>query len=162
MFLLVPWVAKKGLKACNFIKKRLQRRCFPVNIARFLRTPFLKNICERLLLLCRFHKRIFQGKIYVNFEKTQFLWSNSSFLTTWETRSLSRLYIFFFEYYIFRGKHLCQSLFLNEFACWNSASFLKKTPAEVFTCEIFTFLRTRISSNVIKKETLAKVFSYEF
>ena len=24
--------------------------CFPVNIARFLRTPILKNICERLLL----------------------------------------------------------------------------------------------------------------
>ena len=34
--------------ACNFIKKRLRRRCFPVNIANFLRTPILKNICERL------------------------------------------------------------------------------------------------------------------
>ena len=39
-----------GLQACNFIKKRLQQRCFPVNIAKFLRTPILKNICERLLL----------------------------------------------------------------------------------------------------------------
>ena len=39
-----------GLKACNFIKKRLQHRCFPVNIAKFLRTFILKNICERLLL----------------------------------------------------------------------------------------------------------------
>ena len=75
---------------------------------------------------------------------------------------ISRLYIFFFEYYIFRGKYLFQSLFLNEFACWSSASFLKKIPVEVFPCEIFTFLRTRISSNVIKKETLAQVFSYEF
>ena len=35
---------------CNFIKKRLQHRCFPVNIAKFLRTFILKNICERLLL----------------------------------------------------------------------------------------------------------------
>ena len=33
-----------GLKAINFIKKRLQHRCFPVNIAEFLRTPILKNI----------------------------------------------------------------------------------------------------------------------
>ena len=37
-----------GLKACNFIKKRLQHRCFPVKFAKFLRTPTLKNICERL------------------------------------------------------------------------------------------------------------------
>ena len=34
----------------NFIKKRLQHMCFPVNIAKFLRTPILKNICKRLLL----------------------------------------------------------------------------------------------------------------
>ena len=29
---------------------RLQHRRFPVNIARFVRTPILKNFCERLLL----------------------------------------------------------------------------------------------------------------
>ena len=34
----------------NFIKKRLQHRCFAVNIGKFLRTPILKNICIRLLL----------------------------------------------------------------------------------------------------------------
>ena len=39
-----------GLEACNVIKKRLQLWCFPLNIAKFLRTPILKNICERLLL----------------------------------------------------------------------------------------------------------------
>ena len=38
------------LKACNFIKNRLQQRCFPVNIAKFLRASILKNACERLLL----------------------------------------------------------------------------------------------------------------
>ena len=32
------------------LKKKLQHRCFPVNIAIFLRTSFLNNICERLLL----------------------------------------------------------------------------------------------------------------
>ena len=40
----------KNLKACSFIKKRLQNKCFPVNIANFLKTPILKIICERLLL----------------------------------------------------------------------------------------------------------------
>ena len=39
------------LKANIFVKKRLQHRCFPRNIARFLITDFLKSICERLLLV---------------------------------------------------------------------------------------------------------------
>ena len=29
------------LKACNFIKKRLQYRCLPVNIAKLLKTAFV-------------------------------------------------------------------------------------------------------------------------
>ena len=33
------------LQACSFIKNRLQHRCFPLNIAKFLRTPISKNIC---------------------------------------------------------------------------------------------------------------------
>ena len=38
------------LQAGNFIKKRLQHRCFLVNIAKILRASILKNICERFLL----------------------------------------------------------------------------------------------------------------
>ena len=34
----------------NFVNKRHQHRCFPANIANFLRTPILKIICERFLL----------------------------------------------------------------------------------------------------------------
>ena len=34
-----------GLKASNYIKKSLQRRCFPVIILKFLRTAFLYNTC---------------------------------------------------------------------------------------------------------------------
>ena len=37
---------------CNFIKKRPQHRCFPLNIAKFLRLPILKNICGRLFVYC--------------------------------------------------------------------------------------------------------------
>ena len=39
-----------GLKVCNFIKKRFQQRCFSMKIAKLLKTPILKKICERLLL----------------------------------------------------------------------------------------------------------------
>ena len=37
------------LQACNFIKKRLQHSCFPVNIAKFLKIPFTEHF--RTLLL---------------------------------------------------------------------------------------------------------------
>ena len=37
-----------------FIKESLQHSCFSVKVAKFLRTPILKNICERLLLLIYF------------------------------------------------------------------------------------------------------------
>ena len=54
-------------QVCNFIKKRLQHRRFPVNIAKFLRRPNLKNICERLLLQSSFviklHDVCFSSKI---------------------------------------------------------------------------------------------------
>ena len=45
------WSLFADLQVCNFIKKRLQSWCFPVNTAKFLRTHILKNICERLLLI---------------------------------------------------------------------------------------------------------------
>ena len=40
-----------GLRPATLLKKRLWHRCFPVNFAKLLRTPILKNICERLLLV---------------------------------------------------------------------------------------------------------------
>ena len=39
-----------GFKTCNFLKKRLRIRCFPVNIAKFLRTLILMKIFQQLLL----------------------------------------------------------------------------------------------------------------
>ena len=40
----------KGLRPATLLKKRLCHRCFPVNFAKFLRTPFLQNTSGRLLL----------------------------------------------------------------------------------------------------------------
>ena len=34
----------KGLKACNFIKKRPQHRCFPAKFVKRLRTPFTEHL----------------------------------------------------------------------------------------------------------------------
>ena len=46
------------LQPCNIAKKILQHRCFPVGIAKFLRTPILKNICKRLFLIVNCSKII--------------------------------------------------------------------------------------------------------
>ena len=39
-----------SLGPATLFKKRLWHRCFPVNLAKFLRTPFLQNTYGRLLL----------------------------------------------------------------------------------------------------------------
>ena len=44
-----------GLKAYNFIKKRLQRRCFPVNIAKSLGTTFFYR--KKKFCFCFTHSR---------------------------------------------------------------------------------------------------------
>ena len=40
-----------GLRPATLLKKSLWHRCFPVNFAKFLRTPFLQNTSGRLLLV---------------------------------------------------------------------------------------------------------------
>ena len=40
----------EGLRPASLLKKRLWHRCFPVNVAKFLRTPFLQNTSGRLHL----------------------------------------------------------------------------------------------------------------
>ena len=44
------WNKVAGRKTSKFIKKRIQHRCFPVNIAKFLLTPVFKDICVWLVL----------------------------------------------------------------------------------------------------------------
>ena len=40
---------RSGVTFCNFMKKYLQHRCFPVTFCETLRTSILQNICKRLL-----------------------------------------------------------------------------------------------------------------
>ena len=74
----------KGLQACNFIKKRLQHRCFSVNIAKFLRASILKNIATSLTIVNlrqvthKFEPVQYQGLGYV---QTKLWSSDSKFIT---------------------------------------------------------------------------------
>ena len=69
------------LMTCNFIKKRPQNRCFSVKFAKFLRTPILKNISKRLLLVflscfCYFETFYFQVFFQQNLN-----WNSEWFVT---------------------------------------------------------------------------------
>ena len=49
-------------QTCNFIKKRLYHRCFPVNFVKFLRTHSFINHLWWLLLLPHDSKEVFFGQ----------------------------------------------------------------------------------------------------
>ena len=46
----IDWPFQATFRTATFFKKRHKYSCYSVNNAKFLRTPILKNICERLLL----------------------------------------------------------------------------------------------------------------
>ena len=58
-----PFNKVVGLQDFNILKKRLQHRIFPVNIAELLRTCILSNICERLLLNLQYDFCIYSGML---------------------------------------------------------------------------------------------------
>ena len=76
-----------GFQVCNFMKMRFQHRRFSVNIAKFLKTPILEKICERLFWLMS--SQFFYP----------FIWRRCSY------KCFST------------GKHLCQSIICDKCNC---------------------------------------------
>ena len=77
-----------GLQACNFIKTRLHHKCFPVNIAKVLRTPIQKIFCELLPLL--FHRLGFTliNDCYGKGSQYHFLIASLQFLQCFEASTI--------------------------------------------------------------------------
>ena len=65
-----------GLKACNSIKKRLQHSCFPVKLAKFLKTPFFTEEFQWLLLTFNscLHRSSGQKQVWLSAINTRFSW----------------------------------------------------------------------------------------
>ena len=108
-----------GLQACKFIKKRLQRRCFPVINAKILRTAIWKistaaseNLSGAAILILR---RYFGCSILSVFYETGVIKTSAKFL----------------------GKQIYRSLFSMKFLAW---LFLKlKTASWIFTAQKMKF-----------------------
>ena len=56
-----------GLRSVTLLKKRLWQKCFPVNFAKFLRTPILTEHFRWLLLILAINRNIFSLYSHINF-----------------------------------------------------------------------------------------------
>ena len=63
-----------GLQLFNFIKKRLQHRCFLVNIAKFLRTPIEEHLQTAASVLLIIKLVVSIGYIYLLYQKDNVAW----------------------------------------------------------------------------------------
>ena len=60
-------IVMDSLYACNFIKKWLQYRCFPVKFAKVSRTTILQNICEQMFFWPCEH--LWPNKVLAQYER---------------------------------------------------------------------------------------------
>ena len=61
----------------------------------------------------------------------------------------------------FTGKHLCWSLFFTKLQAFRPATLLKKTPTQVFSCEIWEILKnTYFEKHLNKSERLLLCMDY--
>ena len=105
------------------VKKRLWHKCFPVNLAMFPRTPFLKNTSGRLLLLLAFEKQppeVIYEKVFLKilqnlqkkhlwfakFSRTPFLQSTSATATLLKSGTANSVQKILNEYFLSRNINL--------------------------------------------------------
>ena len=100
----------------SLLKKRLWHRCFPINFAKFLRIPFLRNTSgRRLLYRAHEHDKAFQC---IDEQNT----TDRNGRNRHRRYSVKKVFLKFFQYS--RKTPLIKRLFS-----------LKKAPTQVFCCE---------------------------
>ena len=125
-----------GLKACNFIKKRLQHRCFLVNIAKFLRIHYWQNTSRRLLLKTTTITSITQIKPC--FVGKCLTWNILP--VTALSENGYRWYFFLFLFLcIYHCTYLSMNLIIGWPFCWSTSSaFIFNESFDQLSSEIFT------------------------
>ena len=132
-----------GLRPATLFKKRFWHKCFPVNFAKFLRTPFLTEHLRWLLLTWEWaftkildqqvsldfpniSRELLQGEVYIfNIKKTlifEIFRNSMKIFRGWiqlpeaVSRRCSVKKNFLKYFAKFTGIHLCHSLFFNKVA----------------------------------------------
>ena len=94
------------LQACKFIEKRLEHRCFPLLVRKFLRTPILKNISEWLLLIILLIQQFVFGCLFTIMKKNNDLSVKKIFI---EIRLCNRMT------YVFKGHVKIVKIYMVKF-----------------------------------------------
>ena len=97
-----------GLKSVTLLKKRLWHRCFPVNFAKFVRTPFFIEHLRWLLLKIADNKNVEESDEMLTFSGRAFFTCVDNFLTR---HSLIFLRIAKLNMVIFITLLLCEIIF---------------------------------------------------
>ena len=73
--------------------KEIPIQVFPVDIAKFLRLPILKNICERLLLNCFIDSLLHRpkGSRFILYDSVRFHGPSHRFSLSWASLVLNRV-----------------------------------------------------------------------
>ena len=107
-------------EACKFIKKRLQHWCFTLHVRKFLKTPILRNISERLLLIVLYFSNLFVfGCLFTIIKKSNDLSVKKMFI---EIRLYNRMT------YVFKGHVKIVKIYMVKF----NVSILKMLKIKVF------------------------------
>ena len=107
-----------------YLKRRLQHRCFLVNLAKFLRIPNQQNDCILSLQSFVYH---FLGKQLKGFSITPNFMANRQFTCFSKTavrRSSTKQ--LFFKIWKSHRKHLCRSFCFNKVAILQAGTLLRK------------------------------------
>ena len=124
-----------GLSLSNFIKKRLQRRCFSLNIAKLLTGFFIEYLQWLLSEITSYPSHESRSNLILNISTSMFPFRNSR--PEAFCKKLLRNFAKFTE------KRLCQSLFCNKVAGLRAANLLtKRLWHRCFPANFVKFLRT--------------------
>ena len=138
-------------QANNFIKKRLQRRFFPVNIAKFLRTTFFIEHLWWLLLTLDL-RPMNLGTACSKLRIKALMWRNFSFFCCcyWWHWTSNYLFVYFVQ---------VRSSRLQVFRTGVLRNFAKFIGKQHFW-SLFNKVMYLRPATLLKKKTLAQIFSY--
>ena len=132
-------------------RKRLQRRCFPVKFAKFVRTPFFTEHLRWLLLHLRWLLLYFFFKVPFNSYFATLLWRTNNFFSrhiVWCMKSRSRFAV------------NCQVFQITPSGCtlWSWKLTCLITWAMLFETPFFRYLSMSLYENIKKKFKFFFVF----
>ena len=146
-------------QGCNFIKKKLQQRCFKGKFAKFLRKLILKTICKQVLLTML--SKYSWDNIAQETFSTGAMLAQTTYRSSHQRCSVKKCVLKNFT--LFTGKHLCWSLSLIKLQGLQPSNFIKKRlQHRSFPVNNVKFLRTPILKSICEQLLLLIViFSQE-